>query len=297
MSQLPVSDAVLRSLPWNSVFMTAQPMPPHVAAIPTMLTPEEQRMLVWLTQHAYRGNGAIVDLGAFFGGSTGRMAYGLVQSGLVGQVHSYDRFEITPDGAEKWLFSKGIPRFDGTDMLPASRAALAPIGAEVHLHKGDIMQAKWDHGPIEVLHVDICKNPATTDHIARQFYPALIPGALVVQQDYLHFRTPWVIAQMAQMAECFEMIVPTEHHSVLFRCLRPVTAADLDKGRTQGLSDMQLKALILDAARQMPFRRAQELVLDSWFALDAVPNARQGHQFQPVQRNAARYAALLAQIS
>ena len=296
MSVPPVSDTVLRRLPWNSVFLTAQSMPPHVLAIPTMLTPEEQRMLVWLTQHAYRGQGAIVDLGAFFGGSTGRMAYGLVQSGLTGHVHSYDRFEITPDGAEKWLFSKGIPRFEGTDMLPASRAALGAIGADIHLHKGDIMQASWKNGPIEVLHVDICKNPATTDHIARQFYPALLPGALVVQQDYLHFRTPWVIAQMALMADCFEMIVPTEHHSVLFRCTREVTAADLDKGRTVGLSDTQLKALILDAARKMPFRRAQELVLDSWFALEATPNARQGHQFLPVQRDAARYADLLADL-
>jgi hypothetical protein len=46
----------------------------------------------------------------------------------------------------------------------------------------------------------------------------------------------------------------------------------------------------------MPFRRAQELVLDSWFALDAVPNARQGHQFVPVQRDPARYAELLASL-
>ncbi len=292
-----ISDTTLRSLPWNSIFLTAQAMPPHVTAIPTMLTPEEQRMLVWLAQHAYRGRGAIVDLGAFFGGSTARMAYGLVQSGRGGVVHSYDRFEITPDAAEKWLFNKGIPRFVGTDMLPASRAALAPIGADVRLHKGDILQATWDHGPIEVLHVDICKNPATTDHIARQFYPALVEGALVVQQDYLHFRTPWVIAQMALMSDCFQMIVPTEHHSVLFRCIRPVTQADLDKGQTRGLSDAQIKELVLDAARQMPFRRAQELVLDSWFALEAVPNARNGHQFMPVHRDPAQYTSLLTSLS
>ena len=292
-----ISDKILRGLPWNSVFLTAPGVPQPVAHVPTMLTPEEQRMLVWLAQHAWDGRGAIVDLGAFFGGSTARLAYGAVQRGAKGPVHSYDRFEIQPDLAEKWLFARGIPRFDGSDMLPASQAAMAGIGADIRFHKGDILQMGWNEGPISLLHVDICKNPATTDHIARHFYPALSVGALVVQQDYLHFRTPWVIAQMELMRDSFEMIVPTEHHSVLFRCTAPVTESVLAKGRTQGMNDAQMKALVLQAAERMPFRRAQELVLDSWFALDATPNVRQGSQFQPVQRDAARYAALLAQIS
>ena len=293
----PVPDTVLRRLPWNSLLLMAAGQPAHVSAVPTMLTPEEQRMLVWLARHGWGGQGAIVDLGAFFGGSTARMAHGAVEAGYTGPVHSFDRFEITPEGAEKWLFAKGIPRFEGTDMLPASQAALAPIGADIRFHKGDIMRATWSDGPIGLLHVDICKNPATTDHIARHFYPALPAGALVVQQDYLHFRTPWVIAQMELMRDCFDMIVPTEHHSVLFRCTRPVTAADLERGRTTGLDADAMKALVLQAAARMPFQRARELVLDSWFALDATPQARQGHQFVPVQRDPARYDALLAQIN
>ena len=92
------------------------------ASIPTMLTPRELNYLRWLAS-SLPGEGRIVELGCFLGGSTAALLDGRrANAGLSDPVLTYDAFNIegkvTPDlGA--WLESCGVtpgrsfrPRFD-----------------------------------------------------------------------------------------------------------------------------------------------------------------------------------------
>ena len=54
-----------------------QPLPTACTKVPTMLVPDELRLLNFLAQDYYRGAGAIVDAGSFLGGSTVALAEGL----------------------------------------------------------------------------------------------------------------------------------------------------------------------------------------------------------------------------
>src|SRR5690349_17088541 len=75
---------------------------PEAADAPTMLIPDERRLLFYLASKYYTGRGAIIDGGCFLGGSTTALAAGLEawleRSGTpaLPGIHSYDLFEVEP---------------------------------------------------------------------------------------------------------------------------------------------------------------------------------------------------------
>ena len=60
------------------------------------------------------------------------------------------------------------------------------------VHEGCLEHARWDAGPIEWLFVDACKSVPLIEHVLRSFFPALIPGAVLVDQDFRFAWTPYV---------------------------------------------------------------------------------------------------------
>lgn len=232
-------------------------------AVPTMLAEAEQCLYYWLTARWYRGAGAIVELGCFAGGSTARLAEGLRVAGATGGlIHAYDRFRVNEAGKRRHLYPAGIPPFEGEDLLPLARRLLAPWQARVRLHPGPIEAQSWSGEVIELLIMDASKSTAAADRFAEMFYPSLIPGrSLVVQQDYLHWKQPWVAAQMELMAGAFEPVAHAPHHTVVFRCRAPVTGAMLARGRVSGLDGARLTALLRRARRRLrPLGMAQKLI-------------------------------------
>lgn len=77
--------------PWKQ--MTAADLG-RAALVPTMLQFDEQAYYVALTRDWARGDGAIVDLGAFAAGSTACLAEGVGQAGQRQVVHGYDKFVV-----------------------------------------------------------------------------------------------------------------------------------------------------------------------------------------------------------
>src|SRR5512146_2489264 len=75
---------------------------PETADAPTMLIPDERKLLFHLASKSYTGAGAIIDGGCFLGGSTTALAAGLEarveRSGKPASqiIHSYDLFEVEP---------------------------------------------------------------------------------------------------------------------------------------------------------------------------------------------------------
>jgi hypothetical protein len=217
-------------------------------AVPGMLSREEGLLYHWLGRTA-RGEGATIDLGAFAGGSAARLLSGLERSGAPFHLHAYDRFTARRETRERRLYPHGVPRSDSDDILPLVQAHLAPWQDHVTLHRGDILQARWDGAPAGLVAVDAAKTPALADHIAATFFPALVPGrSIVIQQDFLHAPQPWIAVQMARLQGAFRPLAQVAADCVLFLCTAPVSADALRAARTEGLDDASLIAGLAEAA-------------------------------------------------
>lgn len=231
-----------RAAPWRQV-TNAQLRP--AAGAPTMLHRNEQRIYYWLTRNQIAGPGAVVELGSFVGGSTARLGQGLNDAGSDAALHAYDRFTADPAAKAKHLYAHGIAEFAGKDILPLARRLLAPYAARLHLHAGDIMEQSWTGEPIALLLLDACKTPALTDHIAAQFFPSLVAGRSIInQQDFLEWNQFWLPCQMLMLQDHFRPIAAPGGGSVLYLCTRVPSLADLRAARVTGLDDAALAEAI-----------------------------------------------------
>jgi hypothetical protein len=218
------------------------------AQVPTMLTPEEGQLYHWLGRRA-QGAGATVDLGAYAGGSAARLLSGLALSGRGFHVHSYDRFRSSRAFWARFMPEEPLPEADDADLLPVVQRHLAPWADRVTLHVGDIGGKRWTGGPIEILSVDAAKGSAMADHIAAEFFPALVPGrSILIQQDYLMAVQPWLPAQMVGLREQFLPLAHVPKVGLVFLCLAPVTGAALAVARVDGLTDGKLMGRVREAA-------------------------------------------------
>jgi len=263
--------------PWRQV--SAADLGP-AAGVPTMLTPEESQLYHWLGRRA-RGFGATVDLGAYAGGSAARLLSGLSRSGHPFHVHSYDRFRSSRAFWAKYMPDEPPPEADDADLLPVVRRHLAPWQDHLTLHIGDIGDKRWEGGPIEILSVDAAKGAVMADHVAAEFFPALIPGqSIVVQQDYLMSVQPWLCAQMVSLRDCFQPLVHVPTVGLVFLCVAPVTEGALQAAQVGHLTDGKLMQRVRDAAawhEAMVRREKFRAMLDQ---IKAHPGVRLGWQMR-----------------
>ena len=132
-------------------------------------------------------------------------------------VHHYDLWKLGP--FERELdFADNPPPGDLT--YPIFCENIAGYAHLSYAHGGDILNHSWTGGPVELLFVDIAKSHLSWDHVAQQFFPALIPGrSLVILQDYLYEQTgPWHHVVMEKLADHFEIVADTHLNSVVFQC-------------------------------------------------------------------------------
>ena len=255
-------------------------------AVPTMLTPEEGLLYHWLGRRA-QGAGATVDLGAYAGGSAARLLSGLAVSGRDFHVHSYDRFRSSRAFWARFLPDEPLPEADDADLLPVVRRHLAPWDKHVTLHVGDIGTMRWTGGPVEILAIDAAKGSAMADHIAAEFFPALIPGhAILVQQDYLMPVQPWLPAQMVGLRECFLPLAHVPKVGLVFLCRSPVTPQMLEAARVDGLTDGKLMQRVREAMvwhEGMVARASFKAMLDQ---VKANPGVRLGWQMRQAAKRA-----------
>jgi hypothetical protein len=90
------------------------------------------------------------------------------------------------------------------------------------------------------------------DQMAGIFFPHLIPGrSVIVQQDFLHWKQPWVAVQMARMADQFRPLARAPRDSLAFLCTAEVDAAALEAGRCADLTDDQMRADLTALRKRM----------------------------------------------
>ncbi len=220
--------------------------------VPTMLSRMERRLYLWLAEHWAEDAGAIIDLGSFVGGSTACLAQGRARAERQQPIHAYDRFRASETLKESMIYPTGFPRFVGNDILPLSRAMLAPFRPAVKFHKGEIEDQIWDNGPIEILAIDAAKTAASTDRIAQIFFPHLVPGrSLVVQQDFLHWKVPWVPAQMEWMDRWFTPVAVVPRDTVVYLCTAAIGPEALEAGRVCRRRDADLQGALAAASHRL----------------------------------------------
>jgi hypothetical protein len=237
--------AEFASRPWETVPDTEMAA---ALTVPSMLTHAESQLYHWLGRRA-KGSGATVDLGAYAGGSAARLLSGLGLSRRAFHVHSYDRFRSSRAFWARYMPDEPLPDTDDADLLPLVRRHLAPWDGQVTLYPGDIGEMHWTGGPVEILSVDAAKGSAMADHIAAEFFPALVPGrSILIQQDYLMSVQPWLSAQMVAMRDCFLPLAQVPKVCVVFLCVAPVTAKALASARVDVLTDGALLKQVRAAA-------------------------------------------------
>jgi len=218
--------------PWETL-SDSGPDPP----IASMICLHERKFLEYLTSRTYSGRGAVVDLGPLLGGST----YALLAGMKSGRVHAYDLWRY----CSNWAGMVGEPLKVGADLLPYFLKNLGSYAERVAVHKGDLLDAQWSGGPIEILFIDAAKSPELMLHIADQFFPALLPGAYVMQQDWVSSTTPWIQIAMDLLSKYFEVMDSPEGGTVCFRvrCRIPRRALDREYFHTDIAEDCFQRAI------------------------------------------------------
>lgn len=248
--------------------------------VPTMLSPDEQRLYYWLTAFWAEGVGEVVDLGCFAGGSSARLAEGMEVAGYDRRLHAFDRFTAGEDVKQSVLYRQGVQAFDGDDILPLAKSLLAPWGERIVFRQGEIDRMDWSDGPIEILVMDASKAASTMDCMTRTFFPHLVPGrSLVVQQDFLHWSQPWVPVQMELLADCFRPLVHVPRDTLVFLCERTPTMEHLAVAQTAALSD-EVMLGCLDLARQR---------YEDWGICERLDEMIEGLRANPGKRRAFQF--------
>jgi hypothetical protein len=250
---------VFAARPWRSV-----KVPAAALSVPTMLSVRERQTLYWLTREYVRGEGRIIDGGAFLGGSTAALAAGLAdrpdadKTKWRNAIASYDRFRVEDYTLGTFSSFMTKPQLDAS-FRPDFDANIAPWSHYVDVYEGDICTHGWAGEPIELLFLDVVKTWQVNDFVLAHFLPCLIPGrSIIVQQDYLWGFCPWIHMTMELLDRCVRQLDAMENGSVVYLLTDP-PSQDVIGARLRDLANDTKRAL-MDRAVQRWDGKQQGLI-------------------------------------
>ena len=220
---------------------------PIVPRVPCMMTKSELRYLYWLASQVYTGQGAIVEIGTWLGGSAGYLATGLKDSGINNaQLYCIDRFYWRPIEIEK-AHGQNFPvnlQQNKQDTSEIVKKYLTSIYPKVSILKTSIKDLTWNATPIEILHIDAPKDLGTFSMVLKRLSPFLIPGvSIVVLQDFFYPAFAALPILMGMLSAQFKFVhIPYEQGSTASFIFQQ--HLDLKKDLTiSRLSDEQIFAI------------------------------------------------------
>ncbi len=220
--------------------------------IPSMLIDEEKKMLSYMTEYVFEGQGHILDLGCSIGGSTSFLAHGLSNSSDADfwKVHSFDLFEAGEYERQTFFPRNNLEVPADSNMLPLFQKYTAPWSEFIEVHAGNILDYAWSGEAIEILFVDIMKSAELYDYVIETFFPCLIPGeSIIILQDYLFVGTgPWHIVLMELLKDKITRISHTAINSVIYLCTDKITQEDIENCKWDNISQAKKAESIARAA-------------------------------------------------
>ena len=178
--------------------------------LPGATSIEEQAYCEWMAAEQFRGDGCIVEFGSWLGSLTMRTMVGLLRNGRARNrtIHTYDLFRWEA-GSNGWAAGTPFDRLyqPGDSFLPLYEQLVAPFrgAVDLHVHEGDLSQADWEGGPIEILVNDAWETMPLMANTVRRFFPWLGEGATVFHQDYLWCTESWIHVGMYRLRKWFRM--------------------------------------------------------------------------------------------
>ncbi|HWX97246.1 MAG TPA: hypothetical protein VNZ01_10395 [Solirubrobacteraceae bacterium] len=130
-------------------------------------------------------------------------------------VFSYDRFEVEEYTVPNFSSSLPSPKI-GSSFRHVFDGNLRGFEERLHVREGDVCNIGWHGEPIELLFLDILKSWEINDLFLNQFFGCLIPGAVVVQQDYAYGFCPWIHITMELLSDYFTWISYVPHASYVY---------------------------------------------------------------------------------
>lgn len=234
-------------IPATAEALRATPVPPHIFLPRGMIIPEEQILLYLLGRDGYRGEGEIVDAGAFCGASAYCFAAGISDNpgtfDRTGRIHSYDLFTVD-DSYTRDYIQNGFYYFTGLknelkfpkrevkpgeSFLDVFRFQTQQYASLIVERPGSILDFPWPGKPIEILFIDVAKTQEIQQHLFRHYLPHLLTGGVLLQQDFHHAWHPYIHVAMEFLAPYFEITQSRVGATRAYRLLEPVPPASLQR--------------------------------------------------------------------
>ena len=234
--QKPLPMRMVHLYPPFDRYMT--PVPDKVLTTPSMMSENERVFLYNIVRKYYTGGGRIVDAGIFLGGSTNCFAEGVRQNSR--REHIVGKWPKPILSLERAVVSNTMPAFfarhgigegyeAGDSFAPLLESYVKGCEDLVELRVGDIMECGDIADRIEILFLDVLKNPHIAAYAIKQYFPKLIPGrSIVIQQDYFFEGLPFIKTYQEFFGAQFEYIGEVGS-SAIFRCIARVEKAAIDK--------------------------------------------------------------------
>lgn len=211
---------------------------------PGMLSYQERSILHVLASQHYRGDGAIIDGGSFFGSSLVASASGLEANPNLENmdlarfpggkaIHGYELgFLPAPksDKIDKNRVFSGIPYVLGDNFVHILEETIKAHTQNIDLHIGDLNDEVWPGDPIEICFIDVCKTMRLNAHVSKQFYPSMIGGnSILINQDFFFDRLPWIKVTMGYLKDYYRWEGQV-HTSSVYTSIKdvPQDVADMD---------------------------------------------------------------------
>lgn len=198
---------------------------PDLPTVDGLISPGEERYLYWLTSSMYTDDGAIVELGSWFGRSAIALGAGLRDSGRDTPLYCFDRFMWREQFAKpKMIADFDLP--DGGDFMPYMVANVRPVYPNVQVTKTTIDELQWNGGPIELLFIDAPKSFADLSTTFHAFGPHLTVGrTLLILQDFFFAPAFPIAMTVAAMGDDLRLVHTVEGASTAaFVVQRPIPA-------------------------------------------------------------------------
>jgi hypothetical protein len=255
-----------------------------LSQIPTETTPAERRLLFRHFSQQWPGDGTVVEIGPFLGGTTRAIAWGMQNNARLtpgSMLHTYDRFDMyysaaqlrstiepmvrggifTKEQADELCRDANFERLFNAIHSPHAYASL------VKLHNSPLPDrpeeidgsASLDSlagvGEFTALFIDGCKSWASTHYAMKTLLPRLRVGQPVIFQDFGWYTCFWITAFTHALRDYFE---PGERADAtyLFRLKKAVAAAEVEQRFARTPAEMSATFFRKSAAALLERSRA-----------------------------------------
>jgi hypothetical protein len=248
--------------------------------LPGMTTLSERAYFTWHARDCYRGEGAIVDLGSWFGSTTATLAMGLSQNRRAATrnalIDAYDLFTWQPWMDDYASLARLGPYAVGESFQREFDHVVEPWRERIRVHAGDLTKQEWGGGPIELLLIDAMKSWELAWHILNKFIVAIAERGYLIHQDFSNCFTPWIHLMMYRLREhAIPVNDVTRSETVVFRIdrlpagdpeLLDLNRASFDSGEVARAFDHSLRITRTDKHSGIRAARVMLLIYDGELA-------------------------------